>query len=96
MDTFELLVLLLSEQLDNFHGGKVSSGGTKLLSKENLVALLLNWLREYPSVRSLAVTFDVPKATIMDSLPRLVDILRERLRSWVGPPRIRRKWRPDS
>jgi hypothetical protein len=54
--------------------------------------LILNWFREYPSIRSLAVVFDVPFATIKAYLPRLVDIVHEGLKSWVAPPeRIRRK-----
>lgn len=57
-----------------------------------MLTLILNWLREYPSVRSLAATFGVPKTTVEDYLPRLVDVLHECLRCWVAPPpRIRRK-----
>jgi hypothetical protein len=83
---------LISNDLNSFHGVKaISSNGKKLLSKANLLALVLNWIKEYPSQRSLAVSFGIPSTTIEDYLPRLVDILHEHLQSFVSPPlRIQR------
>lgn len=90
LDTFDFLLRLILTPLNAFHRSKVLR--KKLLSRENLLALVLNWLREYPSIRSLAVAFSIPSTTIEDYLPRLVDILHEAVRSYVSPPsRVRRK-----
>jgi hypothetical protein len=84
--TFDFLLNLISGDLDSFHGVKaLGSDHKKLLSKSNLLALVLNWIKEYPSKRSLSVSFGVPSTTVEDYLPRLVEILHEHLQSFVSP-----------
>ena len=92
-ETFNFILNLLSEELNSFHGPKsLSDEGKPLLSNENLLALLFNWLRQYNSVRSLSVDFHIPATTVEDYLPKLVDVVHEGLKGWVvPPPRIRRK-----
>jgi hypothetical protein len=83
---------LVSPDLNSFHAAKVFSvNRKKLLSKENLLALLLNWIKEYPTQRSLSATFGIPSTTVEDYLPRLVEILHKHLQSFVTTPsRIQR------
>jgi hypothetical protein len=92
-DTFDFVLNLISDDLKSFHGARaLDSKGKELLSNENLLALVLNWIREYPSVRSLSITFKIPASTIGDYVPLLVDILHEKLSQFVTPPaRIQRK-----
>jgi hypothetical protein len=90
--TFDLILDLCSPDLNSFHGVKVFSvSRKKLLSKENLLALVLNWIREYPTQRSLSVTFGIPSTTVEEYLPRLVEILHQHLENFVtAPSRIQR------
>jgi hypothetical protein len=83
---------LISPDLNSFHGVKVFSVNyKKLLSKENLLALVLNWIREYPTQGSLSASFGIPSTTVEEYLPRLVEILHKHLQSFVTPPtRIQR------
>lgn len=89
-DTFEIVLTLATKSLDKFHGRKLKVHASErkvLLSHENLLALVINWLYQYNSVRSLGVDFDVPEATIHSYLPRLVDILHQTLSQYVHPPK---------
>lgn len=91
-DTFDLILDLISPDLNSFRGVKVFSvNGKKLLSRENLLALVLNWIKEYPTQRSLSASFGIPATTVEEYLPRLVEILHKHLQTLVTPPvRIQR------
>jgi len=87
-ETFAKLLNVLSDQLEALHGNRVqaSQGQELLLSSENMLALVLNWITEYRSVRSLSIDFGVSANTIKSYLPLLVDMLYEVLKKFVSPP----------
>lgn len=91
-ETFGVILNLTSKELESIHGTKTRRGNKQLLSKENLLALLLNWIFEYPSMRALSADFQVPEPTVVYYLPLLVDIVHDQLRKFAQPPpRIQRK-----
>ena len=91
--TFDLLLCLTEEKLEQVHGDQVQTSESKeLLSTENLLALLLNWIAEYRTERALSVDFHIPQQTVHRYLPLLVDLTHEELQKFVSPPvRIQRK-----
>jgi hypothetical protein len=87
-ETFDMILHLVRDKLSTIHGKKTkSTKGKILLSEENLLALLFNWMREYRSMASLSMDFNTSETNIKEYIHRLVEIVHDKLQPQVFPPK---------